>query len=195
MHQIHLIVSYDLVDCISEHCANANIEQFLRQKGAIPRPQYSMVPQSNNTDQTEVKTDADLMLQRTQNAKKAEGSKDVHAETFGHHKASISTHKQVEKRVKSLCTKLAESGESSVYMNSAPQFVKTLVLYFCETQKKIAIVCFNVVDELNNLNNKKAKSLFSGIAELRKLISKIAESTQDAYHFAQAFILPYWTSS
>ena len=47
-------------------------------------------------------------------------------------------------------------------------------------QKKVADVSLSVVEEIERLNRTSAKAKFTGIAELKKMLKIIAQSTSNA---------------
>ena len=78
---------------------------------------------------------------------------------------------------------LEKRGLDAFYMTDAPQPIKILTSNFCDMERKVADLCPRVVDEFNTLNRKSAKSKFSVIAELKRTIEVIAESTSSAYQY------------
>ena len=50
-------------------------------------------------------------------------------------------------------------------------------------QKKVADVCLRVVEEIDRLNRTSAKAKFTGIAELKKMLKIIAQSTSNVYKY------------
>ena len=139
-HQLYLIAAKDQVTPVPEACTRANIEQYLRTNGATPKNIYSSMDQTNDAMEEAPKDVIDLCIQRTENAKKSQGSKDVYAEAFGHHKASTSTSKHVVDRMKNLFGELKKNGETSIY--EAPTSIHNLVQTYIDFQKKLAKVCY-----------------------------------------------------
>ena len=78
---------------------------------------------------------------------------------------------------------MKDLGLDDVYMDAAPQSIKILVNNFHEMQKKVADVCLRVVEEIDRQNRASAKAKFTGIAELKKTIKIIAQSTSNAYKY------------
>ena len=89
---------------------------------------------------------------------------------------------------------MKERGLDEVFIDDAPPSIRILVNNFHKMQKKVANVCLQVVEEIDRLNRKSAKSKFTGIARLKETMTLIAQSTSQAYNYRPGislYIYPY----
>ena len=155
----------------------SNVESFLRLHGAIPSDDFSSLEKTND-DETEAKlTIENVINRRSEAAEQLEGDKEKNAKCFGHQKASTATAEQVTERTKALLKLMKDRGLDQLFIDNAPPSIQILVNNFHKMQKKVANVCLQVVEEIDRLNCKSAKSKFTGIARLKESMTLIAQST------------------